>query len=347
MGKEWRFQQVAGQRRVMSLAGACAPHGRPRKGAVVTDGVKLRRQRVFYPDGGNRPPTTHIFGTEWIDWELKGRFSDVHLGKGNTGEAIRQWQSFVADGQEVTVQWGDIVFARGIVDSFTPERESEFECAYTIVVLIDQRHIGAGQSAVMQIRPPVALCQALQAEIAANVDAVPTLPTAGDLKPDFLDSLEATVASINGFSAALITIAGDIDAFEDATFDQLERLRAGVAQTRNAVNRLQGTMEATENDAVLLSRAADTDVQWFAERAAIDVSTLQMLAILEELDRQAEIARRGGILSIYVARLGDTWESIASSFYGGPDDAGAIRDANGVRYGDQPIPGREYAVPAA
>lgn len=345
MGKEWKFTQLGGARRVMTLAGAVAPHGRPRQGPVVADGVKLRHARVYYPDGANEPPTTHVFGAEWADWELKGRFSDVHLGKGGTKDLIQQWQSFVMDGQTVQIDWGDILSARGIVDSFTPERESEFECAYSIVILIDQRDIQGGQSAIVIPRPPLAICQALQAELDANIDAIPTLPHAGDLRPDFLDSLEENVANINGLSASLINIAGEIDAFADATVDQFERLRAGVAQMRTAVNRLRGTIETTENDAALLARAADTDVQWFAERAAIDVSTMRMLALLEELDREAEIARRSRVFAVYVARLGDSWESIATQFFGGPDDAGAIREANGVRYGELPTPGREYAIP--
>ena len=349
MGKEWRFTQLGGSRRTITLAGAVAPHGRPRQGAVVKDGVKLRRTRVFYPDGGalSLPPTTHIFGTEWTDWELRGRFSDVHLGKGGTKSFIQEWQSFVADGQEVEILWGDILSARGIVDVFEPERESEFECAYTIVILIDRRDIDGGRSALVIPRGPQALCQALQAELDANVSVVPSLPNAGDLKPDFLDSLEELVGSINGFSASLLNIAGDIDAFVDATFDQLERLRAGVAQMRTAVNRLRGTMETTQNDAALLARAADTDVQWFATRASLDVSTMRLLAFLEELDREAELSRRSRLLASYVARLGDSWESIATQFFGGPDEAGTIRGANGVLYGSAPVPGREYQIPVA
>ncbi len=345
MGKEWKFTQLGGARRVMTLAGAVAPHGRPRQGPVVTDGVRLRRTRVHYPDGADRPPTTHVFGVEWVPWELKGRFSDVHLGKGGTKSLIKQWQSFVMDAQVVQIDWGDILSARGIVDEFTPERESEFECAYTITLLIDERDVRGGQSAIVIPRPPIAICQALQAEIDANVDAIPTIPSAGDLRPDFLDSIEESVADINGFSASLINIAGEIDAFTDATFDELERLRANVAQMRTAVHKLRNTIESTENDAALLARAADTDVQWFAKRATLDVSTMRILAFLDELDREAELARRARAFAVYVARIGDSWESIATQFYGGPDEAGAIREANGVRFGELPIPGRQYQIP--
>lgn len=347
MAQDWRFTQLGGPRRTLTLAGASAPHGRPRKNPVVSDGIKLRRERVFYPDGGNKPPTTHIFGTEWKDWELEGRFSDRELGKGGTKAVIQEWQSFVADGQEVQIAWGDVLSARGLVDEFIPGRESEAECSYKIVVLVDSRDIDGGRSAFIIPRAPLEMCQALQLELLEGVGRIPSLPHAGDLKPTFLDSLEEAVSSINGFSASLLNVAGEIDAFAEGTLDQLERLRAGVAQTRTAVNKLRGTFETTENDAALLARAADSDVQWFASRASADVSTMRMLAILEEIDRETEISRRGRTLGIHLARLGDTWESIATSFYGAPDGAGAIRDANGVLFGDLPVPGREYQIPIA
>lgn len=345
MGKEWKFRQLGSAQRTLTLAGPSAPHGRPRQGPVVSDGVKLRRARTQYPDSSNAPPTTHIFGVEWKDWELKGRFSDVHLGKGGTKELIRQWQTFVVDAQLVEISWGDVLSARGIIDAFEPGRESEFECSYTIVVLIDSRDIGSGQSSFAIPKNPLSLCQELQLELLEGVGRIPALPHAGDLKPDFLESLEDAVSSINGFSASLVNVAGEIDALAEGTLDQLERLRAGVAQMRTAVNSLRGTFESTENDAVLLARASDADVQWFVTRSNADVATTRALALLEEIDRETEIARRSRVLAIYDARVGDTWESIATKFYGGPDGAGVIRDANGILYGELPTPGLGYQIP--
>lgn len=345
MGKEWKFTQLGGAKRVVRLTGASAPHGRPRQRPVVTDGIKLRKQRVFYPDAGNRPPTTHIFGTQWSDWDLEGRFSDVWLGPGGTLSAIRDWQTLVAEGLGVEILWGDVLGAIGLVDSIEPGRESEFECTYKITVCIDQRDIQGGFTDYEIPIEPLALCQALQVELDGNISVIPRLQNAGDLKPDFLDSLEESVASINALSVSLINIAGSIDAFEEATMDQLERLRAGVVQMRTAVHLFRGTVESTENDAMLLARAADTDVLWFAQRAAADVSTMRLLDLLDQLDREADLARRSRPLASYLAKLGDSWESIATIFYGGPADAGAIRNTNGIRYGSNPVPGRTYQIP--
>lgn len=344
MGKPWQFTQLGGAKRTITLAGASAPHGRRRRDPVVSDGVKLRRARVYYPDSKGSPPTTIVAGTAWDDVELRGRFDDRDLGLGGTSDMIRQWQTFVVDAQLVQIIWGDIWAATGIVDAFIPGRESQYECTYTIKLLIDERDIGTGQSVFVLPKSPTQLCSELT-EVLTTVTPVPSLPHAEALKPDLLESIDDAVSSVNSFSASLIRIAGEIDAFEEGTLDQLERLRAGVAQMKTAANRLRETMDSANNDAALLYSAADADVQWIATKTSTDVSTTRMLSILDEMDREADLARRGRVLSVYVARAADSFESISTRFYGGPDGAGDIRDANGVRYGELPFPGRSYQIP--
>lgn len=345
MGKEWRFTQLAGSRRTLTLTGRSAPHGRPRKGAVVSDGVKLRRQRVYYPDGNGRPPTTHIFGIQWLDWELKGRFSDEFLGKGTTKRLIDDWLDFVSEGQPVEISWGDITGATGLVDEFLPGRESEYESTYSIKLLIDERAISGLSEQIPTRDAPSLMCEAMKLELVEGVGRIPSLPHAGDLKPTFLDTLDDLVSSANSISASMINVAGEIDSFVDATFDQLERLRAGVAQMRTAMNKIRGTMGGATNDAALLASSADAEVQWASSRTSTDVSSLRILALLDEIDRESELSQRGRVLAVYAAKLGDTWEAISTRFFGGPDSAGAIRSANGVRFGELPTPGRSYQIP--
>jgi len=343
--KDWTFQQLGGERKTLALAGRSAPHGRPRKNPVVSDGIKLRLQRVYYPDA-IAPPTTHIFGIAYEPWELKGRFADAHLGAGGTKAAIAAWQAFVADAQECLITWGDILTGRGLVTKFKPGRESESESSYELEVEIDEQLGVLGQRpGATAEQGPTQLCEALQLELLEGVGRIPSLPNAGDLKPSFLDGLDGLVSNVNTFSASLVRVAGEIDAFASGTIDQLERLRAGVSQVRTSLNKIRGTIETTENDAAMLARSASIEALWFASRADLDVSTLRALALLDEIDRQAEIAQRGRVLTVYVARTGDTWESIARQFYGGPQSAGKIRDANGVRYGELPVGGRSYQIP--
>lgn len=346
MGKAWSFQQLGGERKLLTLEGRAAPHGRPRKGPVVTDAIKLRRERILYP-GMVGPPTTHIFGVTWEDWELKGRFMDKFLGRGEVRQRIDAWQAFVADAERCSITWGDIVFTTGYVDKFVAERESEEECAYTIVLCVDGKPLNAFASPTLRATTPPGLA-ALVAIQAEDILHQPTAPRAvGKLKPSFVDSLDDTVSSINSFSAAIVQVAGEIDDFATGTLDQLERLRAGVKQTRTAVLKMRATLETTENESAQLARSSSSDIIWIRTRTDLDVSSTRLLALLDEMDREAEIAQRGRILTIYVARGQDTWESISTKFYGGPTGAGIIRDANGVQYGELPIPGRDYQIPVA
>lgn len=344
MGKEWRFTQLGGARKVLRLNGSAAPHGRPRREPIVSDGIKLRRQRVYYPDRKG-PPTTHIFGTEWKDWTLKGRFMDRDMGVGGSKQAIRDWQAFVADAQEVEISWGDVLTVRGIVDEFTPGRESEAECSYEITVLVDYQNIETTAARVYNSRAATDIAEELTAELSTGAAALTKLKGVGDIKPSFLESLEDTVGNLNSLSASLLRAAYDIDALATGTLDQFERLRAGIAQMRTAVNVFRGTFETTANSAAITARTSVSDVTWFAQRGVQEISTLRMLELLEELEREADLSVRGSVLTTYVARAGDTWESISTQFFGGPDSAGDIRSANGVRFGEIPFSGRTYQIP--
>jgi hypothetical protein len=81
------------------------------------------------------------------------------------------------------------------------------------------------------------------------------------------------------------------------------------------------------------------------DRVQNEVDLRRILALMAALDKQAEIAERGKLQSSYVAQLGDSWESISMKFFGAPDKAQSIRDANGAKYGAQPYPGSTLKIP--
>ena len=134
-GKPWTFTQVAGDQKVLTLAGESAPHGRPRASPVVEDEMALRDTAVYYP--GNRRPTRHLFGEIHTDWTLNGRFSDRFLGPAGARAKVLEIKEFIADQQQVTIAWGDILAATGLVRRIKPSRESESEIAWTLTVGID------------------------------------------------------------------------------------------------------------------------------------------------------------------------------------------------------------------
>jgi hypothetical protein len=97
---------------------------------------------------------------------------------------------------------------------------------------------------------------------------------------------------------------------------------------------------------VLLSTDASPAIQLQDLQAQAELQLLTTLGLLEQMDRQALIAQRGSVNKSYQARTGDTWESVSVLFYGGLDGATLIKNANGIRLGQEPVPGMTYQIPA-
>src|ERR1051325_5619949 len=106
---QWLFEQLTQapgkEKKSFTLAGANAPHGRPRQKAIFGHGVEVREQTIRYP--GSDIPTRHIFGNKYEDWELSGRFRDTYNNLGGAKELVDYFEQFVADGQTVRISWGD------------------------------------------------------------------------------------------------------------------------------------------------------------------------------------------------------------------------------------------------
>src|SRR5262245_13842563 len=118
-GKPWRFEQLAGDRKVIELSGWAAPLGRPRQGAVVRDGIQIRKAETFYPES-DAGPTRHVFGRRYMPWELRGRFRDRADGVDFAKHQTEMLKAFVADAQLCRISWGDILSGVGFIDEFDP-----------------------------------------------------------------------------------------------------------------------------------------------------------------------------------------------------------------------------------
>ncbi len=340
--KPWTFTQVAGDKRVLTLAGESAPHGRPRASPVVEDEMGLRDATVYYP--GNSRPTRHIFGEIHTDWILTGRFSDRFLGTGGAKAKIEAIKSFIADEQQVTIAWGDVLAATGLVRRIKPSRESESEIAWTLTVGID----GDDSLTPPAPQPPAIAPGQKLAGVAPSIVAINALSNVpGDLglAPDFLDSLSDLVSQINSVSASVLSIADGISNFETAVAGDLNRFRAGLEQFQTAALTLQATLESAENDASFSQSSCLSEDQWHATRTQAAIQALVLAALLADIDRDVEIIQQGQQNTTCIAKKGDTWESLSRRFYGGPSKADALRKANGALYGAQPKPGSRLQIP--
>lgn len=351
---KWVFQQLSGERRRIELEGWDAPFGRPRQGAVVEDGVALRHNPVYYD--GNPEPTVHIFGDKNEDIELNGRFRDRYGGRNSAQALAEQFKAFTRDGQLAHITWGDTISLRAFITSFTPGRESRGEIEWRMSLLVVSDDLAERRPDPPLRQLPAdhtdAIMAAMRKVWAASPDApsadapdrpeTPKPPT--KLPTSVLDIIAGFTDMLGSFTASLANIAGQIESFERAAIGEVRRFRAAIRQIRTAALRLMRTYDSLEMHWLEVQDAED-ELRLEEMRTESQEALAEMLA---EVDVAAEAARRaelGQIQAVYVAVTGDTWESIARKFYGDPQQAASIRDANGVSSGVEPIEGEMYAIP--
>lgn len=344
MAQAWTFEQLGGEKKILTLSGWGAPFGRPRQKAVTREKIVLRHTATRYH--GQSTPTRHIFGHHWEDGQrLNGRWMDKDLGPGGTNDQIDNWQTFVSDEQPVRISWGAIVSYVGLIESLEIGRESEAEATWDLAFLIDTRDgikartnpSGSGDASL--------LARQLAQENPIFSGAAQKIKSSADWQPDVLDALDSLFSNVAAASAALNKISNEIQTFETASISVLQRFRGAIHQFKTASLALRDAVDSYEIHKALFTRQADADIQWFLFRSQADVDFMLMQDLLADADKQAELAERGRATTSYVAKIGDTWESISNIVYGGPSGANKIRQANGIRYGQLPVPGTTYQIP--
>ncbi len=352
MAFAWTFQQLGGDRKKFTLAEQDAPHGRARQKPVVRDGVSVRKSRTYYP--GNPRPTTHIFGHKSNDWELEGRFMDSFGGRGYASTKTDEAKAFVADKQPVRITWGNIVCADGFIDEFDPGRESAGNVQWKMKISIDDDLMLS--SAKGTTPTPEKLTDLGKAISDALSDALGTSRTGESLAsfPPSLDlglsdSLDSLVSLVNTPAAMMLEVANSLQSLETSTIGSLNRLRAGLHQTKTAVLRLETmyadakTNAAPGQPAAVTTSRADDKQKFGSQQTHTAVAMNHTMAALRRLDRAVAIAIRGKIRTLYTARVGDTWEGIATAQMGSAVRASEIQQANGET--GQPRAGVRYVIP--
>lgn len=348
----WVFEQLGGDKRTITLLGHNAPFGRPRKSPVVADELRIRHKATYY--GGNRAPSRLIFGWKHEPWTLHGRWMDAQLGGPGTAMSMaRKMRQFVADEQQVAIRWGDILAFRGLIARIKTGREGPGDVAWELEVEIDQDEDldrpreGPTPMNIAQV------AKAVDRELAAWLAVAPTAPkgrdlfgTLGAIKEDFLDTVDSLVSAVNTPSAMLLKVSEEGSSLASATTSSLSRLKGGVTQLQTAILNLEDAFGTRSQDDILYLRSAESDVTWQSQRAAGDAQSTEILAMLADMDRQIEIAQRGQSNSSIVGEANDSWEALATRAGGSPDDADKVRAANGARYGELPVAGRQYVIPA-
>ena len=338
----WLFRQVGGSKKTLTLSGYSAPFGRPREKAVVRERIGVRQKTIRYP-GSDGPPTRHIFGDTYEPWELQGRFSWREGGTGYANSRAKELADFVRDKQEVAIAWGSITSARGFIEWVEFGRESSEEIEWKLHILIDEDDTAT----VPQPMPTPASPKDQMATMTAALNTITKLQDPTMFRPSFLDVLSAAIGALTTILAVPQQIVGQLSSLEQAVAGDIQRLRAGLGQLRTAYLNFRDLLWTTQDDAITIGQSFSTDASVGGLFAKVDVDTMYALAAIVDLDNQAVLVQNGMLITSTIARAGDTWESISIRCYGAPDRADQLRQANGVRGSQQPVPGQTYQVPQA
>lgn len=339
----WIFKQLEPPFKQLTLSGASAPHGRPRQKPVVSDGIELRMQKVMYP--GTDVPTRHIFGSRYDDWDLTGRWRDAFMGPNGSRKLVQDFQDFVRDGVRTQITWGNIISYTGIIKHFVPKWESPYDIPWEMKIEVDV----PDAISIVTSQPrqsPGDLSQKISAALqdGETLDHIISRDAPG-IQPDFLDGLANFVGSIQDITKNLVNLSNQIESFEKAILADIQVLRSTVSQLRTAVLILRNAAFSARDEALFIYRSSASDISWGVKIATLDNSTYRALALMAEFDRQCDLAERGKVKTSITATLHDSWESMSTSAYGGPNRAGDIRSANGIKSGEKPKVGFTYLLP--
>ncbi len=339
---KWVFTQLGGEKKTIELVGWAAPFGRPRDTEVVSDGIKIRANTVYY-SGRDARPTRHIFGAQYDDIDLDGRWMDHYLGKGGAQALTDNMKAFCADQQDLLIIWGDTLSLRGFMTEFTPLRESTQEIAWEMTLEIDDDDNIEFEPVVPEPRTPEGLTNAIIDALTAPLDDALNIPPT--IKGGILDAFNEIVSSIAEISSSLIKAAEDLQSFENQFIQQIGRFRATLRQFRQAITQFRDVYESLGADIALENQRSSDEIRMWKSQARFGRSMASALSDIVEADREAARAQRGFIQSLEVAQAGDSWESMAERVFGAGDRGDDIRAANGIPPGDHPVPGTEYIIP--
>ncbi len=360
MSSSWEFTQLGVKgTKTLKLQGYNAPFGRPRKDPVLKELIKSRVQTTNYPGRSGRP-TRHSFGTNWEAMELKGRWMTKMMTGSDTARSVaNDWSEFVADEMQIRMSWGNIVSYIGYIEELELSRESEHHIAWRMKILIDKNDDSPAAKANALQNPPIStmvdgtfvLIEGLEKKLKA---------TTPNLNTDFLDQIDFAVRALNGPSAIINKLAGQISDVEKATFSTLGHFRGAIKGFEIAFVEFRNLIMDTQIDAGNFARSAESDIAWIQFQMDLDLHGNDILALMAAMDRKVELAQRQQFTKVIRARQtptfilpgdtretllfrGESWESLSIRATGTAQNASKIREANGG--GGHAIPGEVYLVP--
>jgi hypothetical protein len=334
-----QFSQIGGALKTLELADHAAPHGRSHVAAVAHDKLTLRESEVYVAGGDS--PVRHLHGLKHGDWELTGRFSDYWGGNGFALTKSAEVKAFVAEQQPVRISWGDSLLALGLITEYDPGREDEHEIEWKLTVKIDKDLTADVIRQVPQQRRPRDYTNVVLAYLNQMQTAVTSFPP---LRRGIFDSINSLIASIATITSTAVSIANELQSFENNVIGSLRRFRTTMHQLKTAVIIARDTIDSFTVDLAIEEQNANAELTFYRSQSTISDTSLSIIKEAAAADRRARIAEQGTIKTIVEAKGGDTFELYARKYYGSANRASDIRDANGASTA-QPVVGQLYIIP--
>lgn len=334
------LKQLLRPNKELILAGKAAPHGRPRRETITTPEQTLRRSEEMLP--GSSEPVVHIFGDKNEPLTFHGRWRDRYSGNGFAMAKHKEFASFFSDQVPVELNWDDNIHVECLLVRYSPKIEGATEVAWEFECTVLRNLLQIEPRRVVEVKGPGDITSQIIKSLKVK-DRLPLEPKA--LKGSVVDVLNQLVGDVNSATATLVKAADDIDSFVSSSFTALRRFRAGLGQVRVAVSTLSATYDNLVNTAALENDSANQSQQFWDLQAAWRASSFEAIRQLAIAERESAKAEQGKLLALHEASIGETWQSIAIRWYKTADRADAIRLANGVEVGTEPVPGVIYVVP--
>ncbi len=347
----WEFVQLGTKgTKTLRLEGYNAPFGRPRKEPVLKELIKSSVQTTKYPGRSGRP-TRHSFGVNWEPMELKGRWMTKMMHGGNTAKSVaNDWSDFLQDEMLCRISWGYIVSYIGYIEELELSRESEHHIAWRMKILIDKNDDSATNKFNAQHNPDSTdLFQSVfDSVFDFKLKTAVKLPEISNISSSFLETLDGLARALNGPSAAINKLAGQISDFEKATFSTLGHFRSAIKGFEQSFVAFRNLIMDSQIDAGNFARSAESDIKWIQFQMDLDLHGNDILALMAAMDRKAELAQRQQFTKVIKAKSpdfnrGESWESLSIRATGTAQNAAKIRAANGG--GGHAVPGETYLVP--
>lgn len=323
---------------VLRLTGRDAPLGGRGSGGAFELSPQVRQSEFYY--AGVDEPTRHVQGVKFGPITVKGNLQDRYAARGHAKAVAEQMNLLARRKRRLRIAWGTWVW-RGLLDVVKLSPETAADINYELTFHIDgwDEHSGVTIASEAPASPEdLGTVAAAQREILADklggLDAM-LEGVAASLVYEAALALLAAIDALTGALDALTSLVYS-DADVGRVLDLSRSLGLEAARTRGVVGAIPvpDTERVTSAVAWQAARAEILEASWILEGEALATRV-----------RLENLERAGVAQEVYVARDGDTLETVARERLGDEARAADIARMNSLS-GFRLAAGQRLLLPA-